>query len=83
MIPAWLSLVLDRMLPDLTGGQRDEMARAIVAAIPLSVLELAVARAAAPLLHAAGAVPTSVGELARRIARDAAPQIAVALLETP
>lgn len=82
MIPVWLSLVLDRLLPEKTGGERDELARAIVAAIPQSVVERAIVLAAIPALADRG-ITDGAGDLARSIGRRAAESVAIELLEAP
>ncbi len=46
MIPAWLVAVLDRELPNHTGGERDRLAFAIVAAIPRDRIATAIRDAA-------------------------------------
>lgn len=77
-MPAWLALALDQALPDLTGGERDAVARAILAAIPLSVIELAIERTA-PIPLGASNVRDASGDLAARVAAACAPAIANAL----
>lgn len=46
MIPPWLAVKLDELLPSHTGAERDAFARAIVSAIPIGAIGAAVARGA-------------------------------------
>lgn len=78
-LPAWLALVLDRVLPDLTGGQRDAIATAITEAVPRSVLELAIGA----VLQKHAVLGRGLDRWGPAIAAEAAEAVFTALREAP
>lgn len=67
----WLIDILDRELPELTGAVRDELARKIIDALPLTPIAAAICSSAYTQLRVRGHDETSI-EIARDIANNAA-----------
>lgn len=75
----WLIDLLDRELPGLTGGKRDELARKIVEELPLIAIAAAICSSAYTQLRVRGHDETSIA-IARDIANNAAMAVVAVLV---
>lgn len=77
-IPPWIALVLDRELPNLTGGERDRIASALIDNIPGNAVSAAIAESTATVLAQRGLADAD-GSLARECGRNAAQTVLFSL----
>jgi hypothetical protein len=79
MIPRWLVDVLDRELPSMTGGQRDELAAKVLEALPVELIDRAIAESAEIQLRAHGIALGDREAMVRDVAGNAAMSVVGAL----
>lgn len=77
-IPPWIALVLDRELPDLTGGQRDRIASALIDNIPGRPIAAAIADSTATVLAQRG-IKDADGSLSREVGNNSSQTVLFAL----
>lgn len=77
MIPQWIVAVLNRELPELTGGERDRVATALADAIPGESIVTAIAGSTATVLKQRCLADD--GGLSKEIARNSAATVVFAL----
>lgn len=74
----WLIDVLDAALPNLTGGERDAIAKQILAALPADQIALEVGLAVGVELKRRG-IPDAAGDIAQVIGNHSAISVVEAL----
>lgn len=75
---AWLLDVIEAALPDLTGERRDELAAAILEALPARVIAETIEHSTMTVLKQR-AIADGAGDLAREIGRNAAATVVLML----
>lgn len=70
MTAAWIMLAIDRALPNLTGGERDRVAREVIDSIPPEPIALAIRESTSTVLKQRG-IRDEGGELAREVGNNA------------
>ena len=70
MTAAWIMLAIDRALPNLTGGERDRVAREVLESIPPEPIALAIRESCATVLKQRG-IRDEGGEMSREIGNNA------------
>lgn len=74
----WLVDVLDAALPELTGARRDELAGAILEALPAQLISAVIRESTACVLKQR-AIPDGAGDLAREIGNNCAASLVLVL----
>lgn len=80
MIPPWLSLALDLAMPELTAGQRDRAAAAMIDALPGRSVASSISESTGVVLHQRGILDHD-GSLAREIGNNSAQSVLFTLSE--